>query len=462
MNNRGLVSSIIYPILTMLPIILLLQKELEDNFYISKLFILATILLVLVMYPLYRIYCYKNRFEFEAAERVPSRRVIIFSLICSLLISTLLLEAKGYVIFISIPLIMVMLFTYWITSIEVIRDEPGAGFIKVTNNHLNFYTRFIQFFVVAKMLFLISVYIWDYYESYLFLSFVLSFTADFFLLITLRNLIYSHNLRQEGVNEEIQTRRRGRIGFVIFFLITCSSVFIARSRSIFSYEYIGRFINWLDSLAGTKYRGEVLKLNKVPKKNSDMMNLFEFEVNSNKYLEAICSVLDEVIIAAALILIVIFVFYPLLSPLFKKNSTSFKDYYRGLIKSLFNFYKGIKDFIDSLFSETISEQVKNKKQLKPGIPISSKVSTKKKKREMRKVLRLYIKVLNWAARKRGVYINNSLSVTDIFRSIPVQGKLEEEYVNQLSLLFNRAFFSPEPFLKSDYRMIKATYKKLAT
>lgn len=461
MNSRSLISSIVYPPLTVLPITLLMGRELEQHFFISGIYPVITILLCLFIYPLYRLYCSKNRYEFEAVEGIPSNKIIIFSIIISSLISILLLKVKVFFIFISIPLFLIMLFTYWLTSVEIIQDESSAGLIRVMNNHLKSYTLFIQFYIVIKIIFLVSIYLWKYYQPYLFFPFLLSFTADFFLLIVLRNLMYSHNLRQEGVGEEVQKRKRGSLGFVFFLIIAFIAFLAGRARSILSYKYIEHFLNWLSNLSNSKYTGDIL----IPDTAMRKVNNGDFFTTTgirNKNIEAIWAIVEKLLIVAAILLVGYFVFYPLISPFFKKDRTkiSLKKYYTDIIRNIFSLLVTIKDYFVSLFSVETTDRIFYKREVVNTISITE-TADKKKRRELKKILKLYIKVLNWAKRKRGVIIGKSRSVTDLIGAIPVFNSDEEKHRDNLQVLFNRAFFSPQPLIKADYRKIKFTFKELS-
>lgn len=454
-NSRSLISSIVYPLLTVLPFIILLQNVMGDRFYISGLYPVATVILLLIIYPVFRVYCNRSKYEFEASECVSSNRIIIFSIIISSVISMLLLEDKIFFIFTAFPIFLLILFSYWLTSIEIIRDESTAGLIRVMNNHLKFYTLFIQIYIVVKMIALIAIHLWNYYSSYLFFPFILSFIADFILLITLRNLMYSHNLRQESISEKVRSRRRGSISFILLLFIGFFSMLAGKSKSLLSYKYIDRFINWIDDLASTEYTGREIKAIESRAKDVELFEFMSTNEVAGKNMNWVWAFIEKLIVVSVVLLIVFFVFYPLLSPLIKKNGIkiSFKDYYLGFIRS-------IKDFLSSLFSVVTPGEYNLKIDVKNKI-YANKKNYKKNKREINKILRLYIRILNWAKKRKGVNISSYLSVTDIFISIPVSDRREEEQRDKLSMLFNKAFFSCEPIHKSDYSLIKTTFKEFS-
>ncbi|MDA3809443.1 MAG: hypothetical protein PF518_03835, partial [Spirochaetaceae bacterium] len=270
---------------------------------------------------------------------------------------------------------------------------------------------------------------------------------------------YLHlNIQREGFEKSSISRFRGLLTLPLILFSFFCALLLGKNRSLLSYKTIIRFLQWLSSL---KFTSEAIPHEMIidePRSESGIQSFDQTSFEGFKepiIPEEIVKILEIMMMAGTAIVIIYLVFYPLISPLFKKNAKKITmgEYYKKLIKRFFNYIYNLKEQILSLFINNLDERKLFDNIEFDGKPGQSRFNAKKK-REIKTILRYFFKICRWAEKKNKLKIDKTYSVTDFFSLLAGENREENEYFSELSQLFNQAFFSSRLMTKKEFQHLK--------
>ncbi len=437
------IYGVLYSFITLLPLMLIFDSGIMNVY-------LFPLILVAIFIPVFTMYGKKNLYNFEdSGNTVPIQVVITPITICI---------ALYFIIPISVLTGILLITLYNFVILDGFNDYSDQAVIKVRFIHLSFVNNFVNTLLTIKLIVLILVIFLGYFNNPV--IWVLSYIMDIYTKYRLRNDLFKLNLFSEGYKQEINSKQRDIFVYIIILISLILSNMLSSSKAIVPYTLIIKFLKWLYSLGG-KVEEE------MPIQNYSQITNFEEQMgipqelmgNSDsppEFLKIFFIILEKVFIIGVILLIIYFLLYPLIAPLLKLNvkTSSLKEYYLQIIHNIVGFFNGIKKAILEIFNRNsnedyiFSDNVKNSNNIYYSKGL-------KHKREIKILLRYYIKLVKWS-NKKSSYRGSRLSINDFFNSLDIHGF--EIETSKLNDYFNRGFFSDASISNSEFRDIKNILK----
>lgn len=451
---------VIYPVISVLPFIMFFYYKFSSYLYIKELYPICLALLIAIFTPIFKYYSRHNKHTYENQLRIDTTNIMLISICVSVAVPLMLLESKVYIFALALPFFAAMYFNFILCAIFYLKDDSSDGVLAAVNLHLQKTITTIYITVIVKV-FLIALFVLsDFWMNFLFIPSVLSFIADISLIAYLRKLIYQSFLRSEGPSRDQKYKQRRLLpgGIILFSIII--SILISRSWSLFSYKYINIFLLWLSDL-GAVNNSEIRIDQSDPFANmkGDIEELVGLSdgVGDPGLVQDLILVMGWIGVVIIVSFLSYLLFKPIIVPLFSRNKEkiSLKEYYKSILRNIVNFFS-------SLFMGRSKEgTVKERRVSGPGKKrVVFRKDDIRKKRETKKLLRLYLGLLKIARKKIDSLKNRNISTDDLFNSIPVKESRDIEHISGLNRLFKKGFYSENVLTDSEFKELKLKLNKV--
>lgn len=455
--------SFFQPFLSTLGPVLFLQAYFRDRFLFHGIYLLLLIVLISGGILLFRPFCRKNLYVFEDLGSAMTERIALAVWLVSLATALAAVRFSPQLFPLAIPLGVALLLTYSISLFHFLQSNKIGGIVSLTYRHIKMLNSFVFAIMASRFFFILIVFFLEF-PPVPSIPMSLGFAADIVLILFLRADGNRLEIQKEGFSYVPGKGLRSGFPSLLFLFAIITAVFTSGRRSLLNPRLLKRFYLWLMSLSkDMPLRYGEIDLDAgvggpTPEEMEGMHSYWEARKVDFAFLRKIFDIIEYVMIFIIALLIIYFVFYPIIAPFLFRNrkKMSFRQYYSSVLRGIRDFFRSFFRLIETLFqkqkviSENAQEGAGFKASLgRPGFPASAA-----KRSELRSMYKLYGKLKFKGARHLKSHIDHSRSVGEFFTELSKSNSQWADNCSLLIILFNKSFFSPERLSPEEMRELK--------
>jgi len=457
-----------YPFLSTLAPVLFFHFYDGYNFLFPWAFPAAHILLISGGILIFNPFCRKNLYAFEDLGYAFTDRIIAVISTVAVVTALLTVRFNMFLIFMSLPFIAALLQTYLTVLFQTLSANRIPGIVRLASGHIEKSLKIVFAIILLKICMIIALQISNLPQLPL-VPAIVGFGADVLMLLYLRKQLYRMEMEKEGFSDSEIARTGYGTAALLFVPLFAFSSLLSGDRALLGPQWLLRFYRWLSSFSFRMplREGEISTepgQGPTPGDLAAMEAFWESKKGDFEFIRIVYKVLVYALFGAIFLLILYFVFYPFLAPLFfrKRKNPSFREYYGAMLRSALRFFKTVKSLWAAFRRK--SGQTTGSEGFAAAVPdaltLRTNSSSPVKKAEIRALHKIYRKLQFRAKRHLNIGDFSSLSVGDLFDQISEVKKEWEPLCAVLAPLFNKSFFSPHRLGKEELKKIRTESARL--
>lgn len=414
---------------------------------------IVLILLSILLLPVYSRFCRIRIYDFEESDSAIPYAIPISAIIINVVLFVILRSPL-----VIIPGILVVVIIYIFTVFDYLNEDSVPGIIKIKNKHIIDTIKMVEGFIIIKILLIISFHFFEVKNNNILFLWIVGLIFDLLSIINLKHKELYIILFQEGFDAAVPKNEKPVKAYIVVLFSTLISLFSVQNITIFPYMYIIQFFKWISGLSSDIEFDKPLPVQGEMPGTSSMGEITgEFLKGSSEpsyIIQLIFSIIEKGIITFVILLILYFIFYPLISPFLKKGGgkVTFKEYYRHILFWAVKLFRSVINGLKSLLKKgDLKVQLTDDIKKRYHSQFTSKGLNHHEKRKLRILVRYYLRVIKWADKKAGLKYEPSLCVNELFNNIITDDNRELLIIRKC---FNQGFYSLERVSDEELKKLK--------